>query len=38
MYLNGNMTPVETVPGMEEGRIKENGEGDEFKYDTFDIL
>jgi hypothetical protein len=26
------MSPVETVPGM-GGVIKENGRGDEFKYD-----
>jgi hypothetical protein len=24
MYENGKMTPVETIPGMGEGRIKEN--------------
>jgi hypothetical protein len=34
MYINGKMRPVETIPGMEEGRIKENGVGCEFKYDT----
>jgi hypothetical protein len=34
MYVNGKMIPVETIPGMGEGRIKENdGEG-KFKYDT----
>jgi hypothetical protein len=27
------MTPVETVPGMGEGRIKENDGEDKFKYD-----
>jgi hypothetical protein len=32
------MMPVETVPGMGEGGIKENGGGGEFKYDIFDIL
>jgi hypothetical protein len=32
------MIPVETIPGMGGGRIKEsNGEG-EFNYDIFDIL
>jgi hypothetical protein len=30
--------PVETIPGMGEGRIKENDGGGEFKYDIFDIL
>jgi hypothetical protein len=33
MYENGKMRPVETVPGMGE-RIKENGGGGEFNYDT----
>jgi hypothetical protein len=37
MYVNGKMIPVETIPGM-DGGIKENGGGDEFKYDIFDIL
>jgi hypothetical protein len=32
------MIPVETLPGMGEGRIKENRGGDEFKFDIFDIL
>jgi hypothetical protein len=32
------MRPVETVPGMGEERIKENGGGGEFKYGTFNIL
>jgi hypothetical protein len=30
--------PVETVPGMDRGLIKENDGGVEFKYDIFDIL
>jgi hypothetical protein len=38
VYANGKMIPVETIPGMGEGEIKENGEGDEFKYDIFDML
>jgi hypothetical protein len=25
MYVNGKMRPVETVPGMWGGRLKENG-------------
>jgi hypothetical protein len=29
---------VETIPGMEGGRIKKNDGGGEFKYDIFDIL
>jgi hypothetical protein len=32
------MIPVETIPGMGEGSIKENGAVGEFKYDIFDIL
>jgi hypothetical protein len=32
------MRPVETIPGMGEGEIKENDGGGEFKYDIFTIL
>jgi hypothetical protein len=32
------MIPIETIPGMGEGRIKENGGGGEFKYDIFAIF
>jgi hypothetical protein len=32
------MRPVETIPGMGGGRIKENGGGGELKYSIFDIL
>jgi hypothetical protein len=28
----------EITPGMGEGEINENGEGDEFNYDIFEIL
>jgi hypothetical protein len=36
MYINSKMVSVETIPGMEgRGKIKENGGGDEFKYDIF---
>jgi hypothetical protein len=38
VYVNGKMIPVETVPGMGGGGIKENGRGGEFKYDISDIL
>jgi hypothetical protein len=38
MYVNGKMRPVEMIPGMGRGRIKENDGGGEFKYDIFDIL
>jgi hypothetical protein len=37
MYVNGKMRPVETIPGMGRGEIKENVTGGEFKYDIFDI-
>jgi hypothetical protein len=33
MYGNGKMRPVETIPGMEGGVIKENDGGGEFNYD-----
>jgi hypothetical protein len=32
VYVNGKMMPVETIPGMRGGALKENGGGDEFKY------
>jgi hypothetical protein len=32
------MIPVETIPGMGRGRMKENSGGDEFKYDIFDMM
>jgi hypothetical protein len=36
MYENGKMRPVETVPGMGEGRsrIRENDGGGKFNCDT----
>jgi hypothetical protein len=33
MYENGKMRPVETIPGMRGGRIKENNGEGEFIYD-----
>jgi hypothetical protein len=33
MYVKGKMRPVETIPGMGEGRIKENDGGGDFNYD-----
>jgi hypothetical protein len=33
LCVNGKMRPVETVPGMGGGRIKENDGGGEFNYD-----
>jgi hypothetical protein len=39
VYVNGNMRPVETIPGMGGGGgIKENNGGGELNYDTFDTL
>jgi hypothetical protein len=35
MYKNGKMRLVETIPGMGEGRIKENDGGGEFNYNIF---
>jgi hypothetical protein len=32
------MIPVETIPGIGGGGIKENSGGGEFKHDIFDIL
>jgi hypothetical protein len=38
MCINGKMRPVETIPGMGAGEIKENDGGGEFKYDIFHIM
>jgi hypothetical protein len=38
MCINGKVIPIETIPGMGPGGIKENDRGGEFKYDIFDIL
>jgi hypothetical protein len=35
MYVNGRMTPVETLSGMGRGSIEETCGGFEFKYDIF---
>jgi hypothetical protein len=37
MYVNGKMISVETIPGMGEGGMKENGGRGEFMSDIFDI-
>jgi hypothetical protein len=34
MYENEKMRPVETIPGMGEGRIEENDGQGEFNYDV----
>jgi hypothetical protein len=38
MYVNGKMIPVETIPGIGGGEIKEHDAGGKFKHDVFDIL
>jgi hypothetical protein len=38
VYENGKMRNVETIPGMGEGGIKENGGENKFKYNIFDML
>jgi hypothetical protein len=38
MYVNAKMIPIETIPGIRGGEIKENGGGGESKYDTFGTL
>jgi hypothetical protein len=38
MDVNGKMRPVETLPEMGGGGIKENDGGGKFKYDKFDAL
>jgi hypothetical protein len=38
LYKNKKLIPVETVPGMGEGGIKDNGRNSEFKYGIFVVL
>jgi hypothetical protein len=38
MYVNVNTIPLEIIPGMGGGGIKESGGGGEFKHDIFDTL
>jgi hypothetical protein len=38
MYVNAKLIPVQTVPGIRGGRMKESGGGGEFKYNIFDTL
>jgi hypothetical protein len=38
MYVNTKMIPVETVPGIRGGEMKESRGGGESKYDIFDTL
>jgi hypothetical protein len=38
MYVNAKMIPVETVPGIKGGGMKESSRRSEFKYDIFYTL
>jgi hypothetical protein len=38
MYVNAKLIPVQTIPGMGGGRMKESRERGELKYDIFDTL
>jgi hypothetical protein len=38
MKVNAKMTPVEAVPGIRQGGMKESSEQGEFKYDVVDIF
>jgi hypothetical protein len=38
MYVNAKMVPVETVPGIGGGEVKESSGVGEFKYDISDTL
>jgi hypothetical protein len=38
IYVNTKVIPIESIPGMERGVIKEIGGGCEFNYDIFDTL
>jgi hypothetical protein len=34
MYVNAKMIPVETVPGIRAGEMKDSSGGGEFKHDN----
>jgi hypothetical protein len=38
MYVKAKMIPVETVPEIGQGGMKESSGGGKFKYDIFDTL
>jgi hypothetical protein len=38
MYVNAKMIPIEIVPGIRGGGMRESNGGGEFKYDIFDTL
>jgi hypothetical protein len=38
MNVNGKTISVETIPGMEEGGMTENGGEGKFEYDIVDVV
>jgi hypothetical protein len=38
MYINAKMIPVEAVPGIRRGGMKESSGESDFKYDVFDTF
>jgi hypothetical protein len=38
MYANAKVIPIQAVPEIRRGWVKESSGGGEFKYDTFDTL
>jgi hypothetical protein len=38
MYVNATMIPVEAIPVMKGGGIKDSSGGGEFKYDMYNTL
>jgi hypothetical protein len=38
MYVNAKIIPVETIPGIREGGIRESSGVSKFKFDKFDSL
>jgi hypothetical protein len=38
MYVNVKMIPVQTLPGVGRGKIKENGGGGKFKHNISNTL
>jgi hypothetical protein len=38
VYIHAKMIPLETIPGMGQGRIKDSSGRGDFKYSIFGIL
>jgi hypothetical protein len=38
MHVNAKMVPIETIPAIRGGEMKESSGGSEFKYGTTDTL